>query len=75
MKNFKLILSLVLIGLIVLFFFQNAEELQVSFLFWSISTPRIFVLIGVLIIGIIIGWIVRAYVESRQRDRAAARDL
>ena len=69
MKNMKLILSLALVALIVVFAIQNAEELQIRFLFWSITTRRVFVLFGILAIGIIVGWIMRAYADAHQQIR------
>ena len=74
MKNMRLILSLALIAVIVVFSIQNAEELQVRFLFWSLTTRRVFVLFGVLAIGIILGWIMRAHVDTRSRNQAETLD-
>lgn len=70
MKNARLVLSLTLVALIVVFSIQNAEELQVRFLFWSLTTRRVFVLFGVLVIGIILGWIWHAHSVSRPRNDA-----
>ena len=67
LKNKKLILPSSLVALVVVFFIQNAEELQVSFLFWSITTRRVYVLVGVLAIGIVLGWLLRAHADSRRK--------
>jgi uncharacterized integral membrane protein len=69
MKNMRLILSLALVALIVVFSIQNAAELQVNFLFWSLTTRRVFVLFGVLVIGIILGWLLRAHADSRHTEK------
>jgi uncharacterized integral membrane protein len=69
MKNMKLILSLVLVAVIVVFSIQNAEELQVRFLFWSLTTRRVFILFGVLTIGVILGWLWRAHVDSQRQEK------
>ena len=74
MKNAKLILALGLVALIVIFSIQNAEELQVRFLFWSITTRRVFVLFGVLAIGIILGWLWRAHSDARSEMKAEIKD-
>lgn len=66
MKNAKLIIALALLALIVVFSIQNAEELQVQFLFWSLTTRRVFILFGVLMVGIILGWALHAYSNSRR---------
>ena len=68
MKNFRFTLSLVLIGLIAVFAIQNAAELQVHFLFWSITTRRVFVLFGVLAIGFFLGWLMRSFADGRHKE-------
>lgn len=66
MKNAKLIIALALLALLVVFSIQNAEELQVRFLFWSLTTRRVFILFGVLVVGIILGWALHAHSSSRK---------
>ncbi len=56
MRNVKLVLMIISIGIIVIFSIQNAEQLTVNFLFWSFELRRAIVLFLVLIIGIAIGW-------------------
>lgn len=68
MRNKRLILPLTLVALILVFFIQNAEELQVRFLFWSVTMRRVYILFGVLAIGIILGWLLRTYMDSRQKE-------
>lgn len=69
MKNVRLTVSLVLLALLVVFAVQNSETLQVSFLFWTIETRRVFILVGVLIVGIVLGWVLRAHGEARKRKQ------
>ncbi|HSR54944.1 MAG TPA: LapA family protein [Alphaproteobacteria bacterium] len=66
MKNIRLTLSLILLALVFIFAFQNAELLQVRFLFWSIETRRIFILLATLIIGFVLGWAFRAHADTRK---------
>jgi uncharacterized integral membrane protein len=40
-----------------LFVVQNAEVVEVRFLFWSAQASRALVLIGTLILGLVIGWL------------------
>ena len=44
MKNKKLSLLLALAALILVFFLQNTDALQVNFLFWSVTMRRVYVL-------------------------------
>ena len=54
--NAKLIISLVLLGLLVIFSAQNYEIVRVRFLFWHLDMSRAVLLFLVLAIGIAIGW-------------------
>lgn len=67
MKNKKLILPLALAALILVFFLQNTDALQVNFLFWSVTMRRVYVLFCVLAIGTAIGWLLRGQYQDRRR--------
>ena len=54
--NAKLILSLVLVGLLVIFSAQNYEVVRLRFLFWHLDMSRAVLLFLVLAAGIAIGW-------------------
>lgn len=60
MHQYKLILALVLIGLVVLFAVQNYEVVQLRLLFWSVEMSRALLLFLVFATGIGLGWIVRS---------------
>ncbi|WP_394699777.1 lipopolysaccharide assembly protein LapA domain-containing protein [uncultured Pseudodesulfovibrio sp.] len=51
--HLTVVLSLILFFL--LFILQNTEQVQVAFLFWTISLSRAFILLITLFLGIIIG--------------------
>ncbi len=53
----KRIFFLVLGLLFATFIVQNAEVVQVRFLFWSAQASRAIVLIGAFILGTIVGWV------------------
>ncbi len=57
--KFGIIITLMI--LILLFVLQNIEQVQVSFLFWTISMSRAIMLLLVLLIGIVIGWLFRGH--------------
>ncbi len=54
--NYKFILSLTLIGMVVLFIIQNVTTVELTFLFWTLSMSRALVMLLILSIGIVLGW-------------------
>ena len=64
----KLIATIALLFIVIVFMLQNAADVAVKFLFWEIVLPRSLLLFVTLIIGIVVGWFVRAmYRISRAR--------
>jgi len=63
--NNKLIFSLVLAGLAILFVIQNVAVLEIRFLFWSFSMSRSLFMIFMLTIGLIVGWLLHSYYLHR----------
>ncbi|HTY21488.1 MAG TPA: LapA family protein, partial [Desulfomonilaceae bacterium] len=59
--NLKLILTLIVTGLIVIFITQNATVVDIRFLFWEVSMSRALVIFFFLIIGIALGWSFHSY--------------
>lgn len=68
--NLKLVVGLVLAGLIVLFTLQNADVVELRFLFWKWSVPRAVIIFSVLAVGIIIGWILSSWARHRRQKPA-----
>ena len=63
----KRIVFLVLGLLFATFIVQNAEVVQVRFLFWSAQASRAIILMGTFILGVIVG-----YVSGRVRKKETA---
>jgi uncharacterized integral membrane protein len=63
----KRIVFLVLGLLFATFIVQNAEVVQVRFLFWSAQASRAIILLGTFVLGIIVG-----YVAGRVRKKETA---
>jgi uncharacterized integral membrane protein len=62
-------LSLVLIGAVILFIFQNIGVVEIRFLFWSAAISRSLLLLMVLVIGVLVGWIWHSlWRRARQRS-------
>jgi uncharacterized integral membrane protein len=59
-KNVRLIGLLVLLALVFIFALQNVVDVEVRFLFWSITLPRSLLIFTVLVVGVIVGWFLRA---------------
>ncbi|GAB4347468.1 MAG: hypothetical protein Kow0089_24950 [Desulfobulbaceae bacterium] len=64
----KLVLSLMLAAMVVLFIIQNVTVVEISFLFWTISMSRSLMIFFVLAIGIIIGWLLHGSFVHRRDD-------
>ncbi len=61
MMHFKLILSLILTGIIIIFVVQNVAVVEISFLFWSLAMSRALLLFFVMATGIVIGWLLHSF--------------
>jgi uncharacterized integral membrane protein len=64
--NYKLLLSLILTALAVLFIIQNVTVVEIKFLFWSIQISCSLLMFLLLAIGIIIGWLLHEYLRYRK---------
>ena len=73
--HFKLILSLLLAGLAVLFVVQNVAVVEVRFLVWAL--PMTLSLLTFLLIagGIIVGWLLHSYWTYRRKASTQAESL
>ena len=63
--NVKLITSLVLAALVLVFIIQNVAVVELHFLFWTLSMSRSLMILFVLFIGLVIGWIVGGHFHRK----------
>ena len=49
-------LAVILFVLVVIFSIQNRESVDVWLLMWSISTPKVFLILGAYLLGMLSGW-------------------
>jgi uncharacterized integral membrane protein len=49
-------LAVVLLVAIVIFSIQNRPAVDVSFLIWSVSLPKVFLILGTYLLGMVTGW-------------------
>jgi uncharacterized membrane protein YciS (DUF1049 family) len=69
----RLVLWLALLAIVVLFVTQNAQAVEVRFLFWRLAMSQALLLIFVLAVGFSLGWLLRAYLAwKRTRDTDGA---
>ncbi|RPI50448.1 MAG: LapA family protein [Deltaproteobacteria bacterium] len=67
--NYKLIFTLVLVGLMVIFIVQNVAVMEIRFLFWKASMSRSLMIFLVLAVGIITGWVLRSYFGGSEKSQ------
>lgn len=67
--NFRLVFSLVLVALVLIFTAQNVEVIGIRFLFWTVSMSRALMIFFVLAVGLLVGWLLRGYAERREARR------
>lgn len=56
----KLVVTVVLLLLVIVFMVQNAAITEIKFLMWEIDIPRSFVVFMTFLIGVLVGWFMRA---------------
>jgi lipopolysaccharide assembly protein A len=49
-------LAVLLLVAIVVFSIQNRAAIDVSFLVWSVSIPKVFLILGTYLLGMVSGW-------------------
>ena len=55
----KLILSIIVAGLVVLFVVQNVGTVEIRFLFWSFSASGSLLFLLIFFLGAVLGWLWR----------------
>jgi len=68
--NFKIILSVILAGLVLLFIIQNLTAININFIFWTLYISSSFLMFILFLIGFILGWLLHNYsIHSREKVR------
>ena len=49
-------LAILLLLVVVVFSFQNRESVSIAFLVWSLSVPKVFLILGTYVLGMVSGW-------------------
>lgn len=64
--NAKFLLVLILVGLAVIFVIQNVAIVEIQFLLWSFQMSRSLLIFLLLVIGVIIGWFLHAFLRHKR---------
>lgn len=68
--NIKLLVSVILAGLVLLFIIQNTDILQIRFLFWTLAMSRALFIFFMMGVGMVIGWLLSGYFRHRKEKRS-----
>ena len=63
--NIKIFTLLILAGLTIIFVIQNVAVVELRFLFWEIAMSRVLMFPFLILIGILIGWLLRGQILSK----------
>lgn len=63
----RLVTAIVLLAIVLLFMAQNTTVVTVRMMFWQIAMPRYLMLFITLLIGVVIGWLTRAWYRTQAR--------
>jgi uncharacterized integral membrane protein len=66
-RNTWLGTAVALLVLVLIFTIQNAVTVSVRFLFWSFTMPRVVLIFLVFVIGVVVGWSLRAVIRRARR--------
>lgn len=64
--NLRLVLGMIALIVVVIFTLQNAEVVNVNFLFWRLSISRVILLLIVFCSGFLLGYILHSIRQHRK---------
>lgn len=67
--NIKFAFTLALIALAAIFIVQNAAVVDLRFLFWTLSLSRSLMFVFLVLIGILIGWLLRGHMLKKNKEK------
>ena len=56
MKYVTAAIAVILLIVVLVFSIQNWSVVEVSFFWWSLSTPKVFLILGTYLLGMVSGW-------------------
>jgi len=73
--NIKLVITLILIALATIFIVQNAEVVELRFLFWKMAMSRSLMFVFLLLSGIVIGWFLHGHMAKKNKAKKMNEEL
>lgn len=67
-EQLRLWATILIVGLLALFTFQNLVTVEVTFLFWAVQLPRAILVFVVFAFGALLGWILCSARRHRRRS-------
>ncbi|HUT39960.1 MAG TPA: LapA family protein [Gammaproteobacteria bacterium] len=67
--NWKLFSILLLVALASIFIVQNAEVVELRFLFWKVVMSRALMFVFIMLTGIAVGWLLHSHMWHKQRRK------
>jgi putative membrane protein len=64
--NIKLLITLALMFILVIFIIQNVNVIEIRFLFWAIHMSRSLLIFLLLVVGVLMGWFMNGYMRYRK---------
>ena len=65
--NWKLFSILLLVALASIFIVQNAEVVELRFMFWKVAMSRALMFVFILLTGIAVGWLLHGHLTRKHR--------
>ena len=66
--SYRLIITIIGIGLVLIFVIQNVTVVEIKFLLWSIEMSRSLLYFIILVIGILCGWFLKGHASHRKKQ-------
>lgn len=67
--NIKLVVTLILITFATIFIVQNAEVVELRFLFWTMAMSRSLMFVFLVISGIATGWFLHSHMAKKNKAK------
>jgi len=65
----RLISSVTLVLLALIFTLQNTEVVNINFLLWHFSMSRVLLIFILLLLGVVIGWLLHSHTQQRKKTK------
>ena len=67
--SYRLIITIIGVGLVLIFVIQNVTVVEIKFLLWSIEMSRSLLYFIILVIGLLCGWFLKGHAKHRKKTK------